>query len=445
MNAAAMRFNQRFAGIPGEPGPPLVGDTFRSLRDPLALVGERFQRYGAVSWARALGMRFLWLLGPDANQLVLQNTDERFANDGWNAFIGRLFPRGLMLLDFAEHRLHRRIMQGAFRREALAGYLARMQPVIGQELARWQPGDGLLAYDHFKRLTLEVGSRVFVGESAGAQADALNRAFFDTVQAATSLLRLPLPGTRWRRGLRGRRLLERFFLPRLPAKRADAGAGDLFAELCRATTEDGQRFSDEDIVNHMIFLLMAAHDTSTITLTNLVYFLAKYPYWQERLREESRTLGSVELEYGQIGMLTSMDLAMRETLRLVAPVPFLPRRTTAEVEFKGYRIPANALVEISPAFTHLLPELWHEPERFDPERFAEGRREDRRHPYAWVPFGGGVHKCIGLHFGELEIKAVLHRLLLGFSWSVPEGYRIRQDHTSLPIPRDRLPITLRRL
>lgn len=430
--------------IPGDRGWPLLGYTLESLRDPIALTRRRYERYGELSWSSLYGKRFITMLGPDANQFVYVNQGEVFANDGWNYFLTQFFPRGLMLLDFAEHRMHRRIMQSAFRKEALVTYLQMMQPVIAAGLEAWTPGDGFSAYDHFKQLTLEVGSQVFVGESPGAQAEAVNHAFFDTVQAPSGLVRFGLPGTRWAKGLRGRRLLERYFYSRLDAKRSGAGS-DMFAELCRAQTPDGERFSDADIVNHMIFMLMAAHDTSTITLTNMVYQLARHPQWQARLREESRAIGSEQLDHDALPRLTGMDLAMRETLRLVPPVSFMPRLTVRETAFKGYRIPAGSYVQVSPGFTHLMPELWTEPLQFDPERFAEPRREDRRHPYAWVPFGGGAHKCIGLHFGDLEVKTILHRMLLRFSWSVPEGYRMRQDYTSLPIPSDRLPISLRRL
>src|SRR3546814_16176819 len=109
-----------------------------------------------------------------------------------------------------------------------------------------------------------------MGRKPGSEADALNKAFLATVRAATGVIRFGLPFTRWRAGLKGRRVLEDFFRRELPAKRASQG-DDLFTRLCHARTEDGEQFSDDDIVNHMIFVLMAAHDTSTITLSNMVY------------------------------------------------------------------------------------------------------------------------------------------------------------------------------
>lgn len=429
--------------IPGDPGWPLVGHSFDFLRLEKALA-ERYARYGEVSWTNAFGTRFVVLLGPDSNQFVYQNRGDLFASAGWEYFLANFFHRGLMLLDFDEHRMHRRIMNAAFQREALVGYLGLMNPHIEAGLGTWSTGPAFKVFDHLKALTLDLGSVAFIGHPPGAEAAALNRAFLDTVRAPTDVIRYPLPGTRWRRGIIGRRVLEEFFHRKLPAKRRESGS-DLFSRLCDARTEEGGQFSDDDIVNHMIFVLMAAHDTSTITLTNMIYHLAREQHWQERLRAESRGLGKAALEYDDLAKLPAMTLVMKEALRICAPVPFMPRRAVRDCEFKGFRIPAGVLVQISPWFSHGMAQYWTEPTRFDPERFSEARAEDKKHPFLWVPFGGGAHKCIGMHFGEMEVKAVLHQLLLNFRWTVPPGYVMKQDHTSLPIPKDRLPVRLERL
>jgi cytochrome P450 len=125
-------------------------------------------------------------------------------------------------------------------------------------------------------------------------------------------------------------------------------------------------------------------------------------------------------------------------------VPYLARRTLTDTEVLGYYSPAGTLVSITTAGSHFAPEYWTDPYSFDPERFDEPRREDRSHRYAWMPFGGGAHKCIGLHFGVLEVKALLHEMLRAYRWAIPENYRTRWDYTSLPVPVDGLPITLAR-
>lgn len=429
--------------IPGDAGWPLIGYSLSMLRDSHQFIHERFAKHGEVSWHSVFGRPHICLLGPDANQFVLQNRGDLFASDAWEYYLSRFFHRGLMLLDFAEHRLHRRVMQGAFTKPALRSYLAQLQPGISRGLAKWPTGK-LRIFDLLKTLTLDLASEVFIGHSPGPEAKELNQAFLDTVQAATGIVRFAVPGTRWAAGVRGRKKLELFFKAELHQRNRDEG-DDLFARLCRAISEDGDRFRDEDIVNHMIFVLMAAHDTSTITLTNMIYWLARQPEWQQRLRADSMAVGDAQPDLEKLTALEKMDWVMKEALRLCAPVPGLPRRAVRDAEYKGFHIPADSFVTISPWFTHTAAHLWKSPERFDPERFSPKRAEDREHPFKWLPFGGGAHKCIGLHFGEMEVKAILHQMLLRFRWSVSEHYRMKQDFTSLPIPKDRLPLTLERL
>jgi cytochrome P450 len=283
-----------------------------------------------------------------------------------------------------------------------------------------------------------------MGAELGATADRVNRAFIGTVRAGTAFVRFPVPGGRWARGLKGRRVLERFLTEYLPAKRAGDG-DDLFTALCHARSDDGHAFSDVDVINHMIFLMMAAHDTSTITTTTMSYYLAKNPEWQERVREESRALGKPVLDYEDLEKLTSLDLAMKEALRLVAPVPALARRAVKDTEVLGHFVPKGALTAVGIGFTHHMPEYWPDPERFDPERFADHRREDKVHRHAWEPFGTGAHKCIGMWFGTMEIKAIMHQLLMRYRWSVPADYEMPIDTTALPVPADGLPVKLEQI
>jgi cytochrome P450 len=428
--------------VPGDNGLPLVGLSLDFMRNPIPLMRQRYDAYGPVSWASLFGIKMVQMVGADANEFVFLNRGNLFSNSkGWDYFIGPFFHRGIMLLDFEEHRWHRRIMQQAFSRDVLQAYLARMGPQIAEGISRWQPSANFSVLKAIKQLTLDLATDVFMGEELGPEADAINQAFIDTVRAGTSLIRYPLPGTRWARGLRGRKVLEKFFRERVAAKRRSQGS-DLFSVLCRAETEDGERFSDDDVVNHMIFLMMAAHDTSTITLSTMFYYLARYPEWQQRVRAQSEALGSEPLEYDQLGTLSDAMLVMKEALRLCAPVPSVPRRTVRDCEFQGYFIPEGTMVNVSPYFTHFMQEYWPDPFRFDPERFSEARREDKVHPYAWVPFGGGAHKCIGLHFAELQVKAILHQVVQAFQWQVPPGYEMPVDTTSLPVPADGLPVTL---
>ena len=431
--------------IPGSAGWPLIGDTYRMLHDPVGWATERYERYGPISWTSAFGKQTVALLGPDAWDAPMMNRDKAFASGpSWDYLIGRFFDRGLMLLDFDEHLFHKRIMMQAFTKARLSSYLEGMNPTIETGLSAWAGAEQFLAYPALKQLTLDVATRTFMGAPLGPGADRINRAFIDCVHGGTAYVRFPVPGLRWSNGLRGRKVLEQMLRAQLPAKRAGDGT-DLFGALCHAESDDGHSFSDDDVINHMIFLLMAAHDTTTITMTTMMYYLAKHPEWQERCRAESLALGSPTLDFAAQESLQSLDLVMKESLRLLAPLPQISRSTVADAEVLGHFIPAGSFIMVMPQFSHVMPEFWPDPHKFDPERFADHRREDKVHKHAWVPFGGGVHKCIGQYFGGMQVKAVLHQVLQKFEWSVDPGYEIRWDRTSLPAPKDGLRIRMREL
>jgi len=135
---------------------------------------------------------------------------------------------------------------------------------------------------------------------------------------------------------------------------------------------------------------------------------------------------------------------MKESLRLRAPVPVILRQAVKDTVVLGTRIPAGTYATVGLQYSHLMPEYWTDPETFDPERFSPERREDRSHRYAWAPFGGGVHKCLGMYFAGAEVTALMFHLLLDFEWSVDPAYVAPMNNHSLPFPKDGQPVDLRR-
>lgn len=428
--------------IPGSDGSFLVGDSLKFLADPLAYARGVLDRYGPVSRARFLFDRRLNMISADANEFVLLDRAGNFsAYRGWEPVLGQLFPRGLMLRDGEDHRYHRRLMQPAFRKEALAGYLARMRPRIASTVAAWQRAGAFRFYPAVKRLTLEIAAEVFLDLQLQAEIEQVARDFTDLVEASSALNRIPLIGRQYARGLAGRQRLARLILDRIPQRREGQGS-DLLTQLCRARDEQGQQYSDAEIVDHLIFLMMAAHDTTTSALTTIVYALAQQRDWQSRLRERVRSLGRPAPEHEDLAQLEEIDWVLRESLRLYPPLSVILRRSIRDCEFHGYRIPADTSVTVYPLATQRLPQWWSDPDRFDPERFSPERAEHRRHPFAWAPFGGGAHMCLGLHFAEMQVKAVLHPLLLAASLSVPGNYVMPYQLAPIARPRDGLPIRL---
>ncbi|MBP2367037.1 cytochrome P450 [Pseudonocardia parietis] len=424
------------AHVPGDSGPPLIGHTLRIRRDPVAWGLDRLDRHGPVSWSRAWGTTVVNVVGADAIGEVLTDRDGAFANGpGWGPFLEPFFTRGLMLLDGDEHRHHRRIMTQAFTPASIADYHGHSRRLIGSAVAGWPAGTVTLL-PKIKQLTLDVAARAFLGARLGPETDTVRTAFIDTLRGSGTILRAPIPGSRYARGLRGRARLESFLSARLPdARRLDRT--DLFATLCRAVTDDGHRFSPRDVVNHMIFLLMAAHDTTTAATVATAYQLARHPHWQEAARAEADEQAGSAAPV-DVDRLPVLDRIVRESMRLQAPVPVLVRATTSDTELQGHTVPAGTICSVGIHVTHHLPDLWEQPERFDPDRFTR----PLPHPYAWRPFGGGAHTCLGMRFAMLETKSILHAMLRSWQWRTRPGYRPRIDYTTVPTPRDGLPLEI---
>lgn len=412
------------------------------------LSGQRrmFRENGPIVRQFSGPIRFAYLLGPDANNFVLMDRERIFsARRPWTQIMGSIFPNGLLLRDGEEHKRHRRIMYEAFKRPALREYAERMNPMIGAGIDKWHEANGsFLAFHAIKQLTLDMATAIFLGAEVGPQNERMNGAFEDMVAASMSRIRLRIPGFEFHRGLQGRGFMLGMLGKMMPEKKASAGS-DMFARLCRAEDESGRGFADQDIFDHMVFLMMAAHDTTTSTLTSMMYELARHPEWQDRVRAESEALGTDEPAYDDIDRLTSLTLVMRESLRRYPPLPVIPRTSTAAFEFGGYRFPANTMVVVSPIFTHHMEEWWEDPFRFDPERFSPARREDERHTHSWIPFGGGPHMCLGKKFAETQVRLIMHKLLLRYRWSVAPGYEMPLQQAPISKPRDGLPIHLEAL
>lgn len=424
--------------IPGDKGWPLIGHTLEVLKDIQTFFDRKTDAYGEVFSTRFLGETWIRLTGPDACQFLLQDSGNHFSTKlGWESFVGDLFPRGLMLKDDDEHRYHRRIMQAAFKKEAMVRYQSLMAEVMPRLFSQI-PTHGDVEFSEYSRQALlEIGSRVFIGESDPDKIDQLQKAFRNTVEATMAIVRKPIPGTKYNRGLKGRAFLEDYFLGKVAEKRHDA-SGNLFAQLCQAKDEDGNDFSDQNVSDHMIFMLMAAQDTTSSALTSLMYALTEYPEWQEKLREEFRPYQT--LSYVDLPELRLTSWTFKEALRLFTPGAVIPRRSRHEVIYKGYRIPAHTVVSVSPVHNHYLPEYWKNPHDFDPYRFAPGREEDKQHPFLFAPFSGGAHKCIGMHFAEMEVKMILFYLLKMFRIERDTGIPVKWQKAPVWHPKKGLPI-----
>lgn len=436
------------AHLPGmQPAKIRTLRTIKFLQDPLGNSLKLVEDYGRVFRRQDFGGWGVSLIGPEANELVMFNKDKIFSSSlGWNPVLENLFPHGLMLMDFEEHRVHRKALSVAFKTEPMQQYLVDLNSGIQRNIAKWPGAPEFKFYPAIKALTLDLAAASFLGVPWGPDADKINQAFADMVKASIAIVRKPLPLTQMRRGMKGREYMSAFFAREIPKRRGATGE-DIFTQICNTTDEDGVLLSDQAVIDHMNFLMMAAHDTTTSSITSTVHFLGQYPEWQDKIRAEIRAVkaktGGV-LTYEALAELETIELVFKESLRLIPPVPSMPRRALKDFVFMNHRIPAGSHVGINPMVTHRLPDVWPEPEKFDPLRFTPENSKGR-HKYAWVPFGGGQHMCLGLHFAYMQVKSFFFHLL--DENRIVHGADYKGEFIMFPIPKpkDGLPLRIEKL
>jgi cytochrome P450 len=431
--------------IPGPPVPPVVGHTLTVVRDAYGSQQDFIKRYGDVYKVKVLGKWRVNICGPDALAKVLLDRDKIFSSTGGWDLISRVFSGGLMLQDFNHHRQNRRIMQAAFRAQALQDYMSRLHEMLEQRVAAWPRDTPFDFAAAAKEMTLHTGCGVFMGLSPDSDvSQTINTAFKAEIRAAFALIRAPVPFTPMWHGTRGRAYIRRIFRDLIPERRANPGA-DFFSQMCIATDEEGKAWSDNEIIDHFNFLMVAAHDTTATTLTSILSALSEHPEWQDKLASEIDTLGQGPLVWTDLAKLEQTEHVIKEALRLVPPVPFIPRRVLKNFEWRGFHIPAGADVSLNPGVTMLSADLFLDPLKFDPDRFSAHRAEDQVHRFAWAPFGGGPHKCIGMHFAMMQVKLFLITLLRNTRVEPVRKTTTKWHRIPIPKPVDGLPIVLRRL
>jgi cytochrome P450 len=240
------------------------------------------------------------------------------------------------------------------------------------------------------------------------------------------------PGTPFRRLMSARRRLDALIFAEIDRRRATGERGeDILSLLLDATDEDGEGLSNRHIRDEVMTLLFAGHDTTTSTVAFLFHELARDRDARARVVDDLAA-----------GSTAQLELAMDETLRLYPPAWIGPRRALEPFEFAGVQVPAGIPVNYCSWASHRLPDVWPDPERFDPQRFAPGNRE-RIPKGAYVPFGGGSRTCIGMRFGQQEIRTIAAAILERFDPELVSGYEL--DVRQMPTigPKQGLPLVLR--
>jgi len=434
--------NPSLTHIPGDVGIPLIGIMPRLMSDFHQSLYNLHEKYGDVSRTHIALQEGVLVLGPEECQHVLLDPERIFsARLGYQKSSSEWFGQALLLRDFDDHRVQRRLFQSAFKSKAMAGYAAIANTVIEQSILEWKTNDRILFVPLIQQLLIEIGLRAFYGVNPDDRsAKNLIKAFSAVLtKGMMSVAKINMPPFKYYYGKKGKRFIDSFFKSMIPSKRFGE-TDDLFTHLVNEKNDSGDYFSDRDIVDNSALLFFASYDTTTTALSHLVMHLADDPVLQDQIRQECLAIGSPVLSYEELAKLPQLENALFEALRLYPSAPVLMRKSIRECVLGQYPIPAGTMLFICPGFNQRDRRMWSNPELFDPDRFA--REEHKRHPFSYLPFGGGAHKCIGMHFAIQNAKLFMYQLLLRYDVALRKNYRIHSDTLPVPRPSKNLPVTL---
>jgi retinoid hydroxylase len=395
-----------------------------------------YERHGPIFRATTMwGDEVVYLVGPQANRFVLSSNRLKFSHhEGWGRMLGviDMFGDGLLTMDGAEHDQHRRMMNPAFAIGYMDRYLPLMNRIIRERSAGWAAQGEVDIYEEVRKITFDVAAEALVGLRAGPQVDRFRELFVQIL----NLGMVASDGADYDRQLSQLRSdLYSLLLPKIRERRARP-TDDVLGMLVQARDDQGRALSDEQLIAHTNILLVAGHETSTSLSAWLLYLLTQHPAYLQRVLGE---LGQL-LEPGAdptletIKRMKVLENALSEAERMYPPVANGPRGVVEDFEFGGYLVPAGSFVFYSIAASHLIPSIFAEPTRFDPDRFAPPREEHRRTPYALAGFGGGPRICIGINFAQVEIKALAAHILRRYQLELAPGQEIVQFYRGTGMP-----------
>jgi cytochrome P450 len=437
---------------PGEHAPSLRR-TRRFAVDPLSVLLESYERYGPVFTLRIFHGRVVFMLGPEANHFMTVSHADHFTwRDGHMGDLIPLLGDGLLTIDGDLHRFSRKVMLPAFARQRVASTLDAMEPEIERAVGSWRDGQRLDLYAFTRRLALRIAMRALFGLDpdgpVARRADAATQ--FEHALGFWAkdyfLQVMRGPGSPWNRMLAARRALDVVVYDEIARRRSSGERGnDVLSLLLDATDEDGRHLSDGQIRDQVMTLMFAGHDTTTSSISFLFHELSHHPReLQLLLAERDAVLGDRDATFDELmgGALPRLDLVLDETLRLYPAAWIGPRRSVRAFELGGVGVPAGVPVNYSSWASHHLPDVWGDAESFRPDRFGPEQRGAIPRG-AYVPFGAGSRICIGMRFGQLEIKAIVSRILRDFTLEVPADFKLRIRQMPTISPRDGLPVVVR--
>jgi cytochrome P450 len=394
--------------LPPGPRAPRALNAARLWRDPIRFLLDLRRRYGDVFTVSFPSFpRLVYVSDPELVKQVFTGDPRRFHAGEANASVlePALGPNSVLILDEREHMRQRKLLLPPFHGDSVRAYGDLIREIADRDLETWPVGRPFALRPHTQRITLDVILRAVFGVRDAkrfARAQRLVDEFGRRSHAVTLFpyLRKRLgPLSPMVRFERSRDALDDLIYEEIAERRAedpDPARDDVLSLMLEATHDDGSPMSDEELRDELVTVIGAGHETTATALAWAVERLLRTPRVLERLRDE---LADGEEEY--------LDAVIKETLRVRPVITDVARKLTEPAEIGGYMLPAGTFVLPAIIAIHHREDLYPRPFEFRPERFLEGQGEG----YSWIPFGGGVRRCLGASFAQYEMRIILRAIV----------------------------------
>jgi cytochrome P450 len=438
---------------PTLPGPrplPIVGSRgnfVQLLRDPVAYISMLHRDYGPIAGLVSGSQTTLFAFGPDYNHQVLSHP-ELFLSPSFLFFPAPpesalyQLDAGLISMNGAQHKRHRKLMQPAFHKKQVESYCDDMVAITERVLDGWQVGQERDIAQEMQYVTMLISSKLLFGldnpKNAGEVSGMVARWLAFLFDPGVAIFPYDLPGMPYWRMRRHADRMVATLQARIAEKRADPSEQhDVLAALIRTRDEDGDFMTDAELIGQANNLFSAGHETSANALIWTLCLLTLHPRVLANLVDEITGVlrgGTPTLEH--LNRMPLLERVIKESMRLLPPVVFYSRAANRPFQIGPFPMPGGASALISPYLTHRMPELYPEPARFLPERW------ERLTPtaYEYLPFGAGPHMCIGASFAMMEIKVILAMLLQRYRLAPRPNMRLDRQVRIVMAPRHAVPM-----
>lgn len=427
------------------PGPRGIFGVLRTLRafrsDPLGLLDRLRADYGDIAGVRVAKHRFVIVSEPAYARHMLADNADNYVK-GWTYDPLRdVLGNGLLTSDGAQWKRSRKLIQPAFHRKTLSDLVPTMSSCADRIARRWDEiadiGQPIDVVSHMTDLALDVSTRTLLatGFSEHERAeimDAVHQAVKEANRKLTQPIRytLPFPTFAKRRLRRIIARLNEVIYGVIDRRMADPGEHtDLLAMImCATDAETGESLTREQLRDELITLFIAGYESTSVALSWMWYHLDQNPQARETLERELDTVEDDDLSFDSVFKLRYAHAVAKESMRVMAPAWLFGQHAIEDDYIGGYRIPAGAIVMVSPYLLHRNERYWANATEFDPNRWLTENRDTSRPKYAYLPFSGGQRTCIGNHFAVMEMIVALVELASRFR------VEIDPEHPVVPEP-----------